>query len=56
MLHIEHAVGAGWGSPKIVPFDLLPVHPAAQVLHYGMSCFEGMKAFRGADGRSYLFR
>jgi hypothetical protein len=41
VLHVEHAVGTGWGLPKIVPFGFIPVHPAAQVFHYGMSCFEG---------------
>lgn len=30
--------------------------PAPQVLHYGMCCFEGMKAYQGADGRVRLFR
>ena len=32
------------------------MHPAAQVLHYGMCCFEGMKAYHGVDGRGRLFR
>jgi branched-chain amino acid aminotransferase len=32
------------------------MHPAAQVLHYGMTCFEGMKAYKGADGLPRLFR
>jgi len=41
VLHVEHAVGQGWGTPKILPFGFIPVHPAAQVFHYGMSCFEG---------------
>jgi branched-chain amino acid aminotransferase len=32
------------------------MHPSAHVLHYGTSCFEGMKAFVGADGKGRLFR
>lgn len=32
------------------------LHPVLQVLHYGMCCFEGMKAYHGADGRMRLFR
>lgn len=32
------------------------MHPAAPVLHYGMCCFEGMKAYLGVDGRGRLFR
>ena len=43
VLHVEHAVGQGWGTPKIVPFGFIPVHPAAQVFHYGMSAFEGLE-------------
>ena len=27
-----------------------------QVLHYGVECFEGMKAYKGKDGRLRLFR
>lgn len=56
MLLVEHVEGEGWGKPAIVPFGPLPLHPAAQVLHYGMSCFEGMKAYRGQDGSLRLFR
>jgi branched-chain amino acid aminotransferase len=32
------------------------LHCTAQVLHYGMCCFEGMKAYAGVDGRMRLFR
>ncbi|BDA47474.1 Branched-chain-amino-acid aminotransferase, cytosolic [Coccomyxa sp. Obi] len=53
----EHTEGAGWGRPQIRPFSQgITVHPAAQVLHYGMCCFEGMKAYLGVDGRGRLFR
>ncbi|EFN57110.1 hypothetical protein CHLNCDRAFT_57448 [Chlorella variabilis] len=56
MFHVEHVVGQGWGRPAVKPFGLLQVHPAAQVLHYGLCCFEGMKAYAGVDGRTRLFR
>ena len=56
MLHAEHVVGQGWGAPTIKPFGMLQLHPASPVLHYGMGCFEGMKAYQGADGRMRLFR
>jgi branched-chain amino acid aminotransferase len=36
----------GWQPPEIVPFGDLRISPAASVLHYGMGCFEGMKAYR----------
>lgn len=56
MFLVEHVKGEGWGKPRIVPFAPLSLHPASQVLHYGMCCFEGMKAYAGADGRVRLFR
>jgi branched-chain amino acid aminotransferase len=30
--------------------------PTATALHYGQACFEGLKAFRMADGRIRIFR
>lgn len=56
MFVAEHAVGRGWGAPAIKPLGLLQLHPASQVLHYGMCCFEGMKAYAGVDDRMRLFR
>ncbi len=56
MLLAEHADSQGWTRPLVQPFGYIPMHPAAQVLHYGMTCFEGMKAYRGADGVPRLFR
>jgi len=56
MLLVEFEQGRGWHSPRIVPYGPLHLDPAAAVLHYGQELFEGMKAFRGADGRVRLFR
>lgn len=56
MFLVEHITGKGWGIPRIMPFGPIPVHPAAQVLHYGMSCFEGMKAYCSVKGQGLLFR
>lgn len=53
---MHHTTEGGWEQPKIVPFGPLQLHPAAQVLHYGTCCFEGMKAYLGPDGRGLLFR
>ncbi|XP_003736975.1 branched-chain-amino-acid aminotransferase, cytosolic [Galendromus occidentalis] len=47
---------SGWSQPKICPVHALQMHPAAKVLHYAQELFEGMKAFRGQDGRVRLFR
>ena len=46
----------GWGQPMIVPFAHLSLSPSALALHYGQTVFEGMKAFRTADGRANIFR
>jgi len=45
-----------WGKEQMVPSDQISVHPGAHVLHYASTCFEGLKAFRQADGGVALFR
>ena len=39
-----------WHDARIVPFANIPIHPASTVLHYGAEIFEGMKAYKTADG------
>jgi branched-chain amino acid aminotransferase len=46
----------GWYDPRIEPYGPLPMDPAAAVLHYAQAIFDGLKAFRGADGKIRLFR
>jgi branched-chain amino acid aminotransferase len=46
----------GWYDPRVEPYGPLPLDPATAVLHYGQSLFEGLKAFRGQDGKIRLFR
>ena len=46
----------GWHDARIVPFANLSLHPASTVLHYGSEIFEGLKAYRRADGTVQLFR
>ncbi len=48
--------GEKWSDTSFVPSDKLPLHPATHVLHYASTCFEGMKAFRAADGKVNIFR
>ncbi len=55
MFAMDYAEGA-WQRPRIVPFADLRMSPAASVLHYGQSIFEGLKAYRAADGRVNIFR
>lgn len=45
-----------WNDAMIVPFGNLSISPATLALHYGQTVFEGMKAFRMADGRINIFR
>ena len=46
----------GWYNQRIVPFANISLHPASTVLHYGSEIFEGLKAYRRADGKVQLFR
>lgn len=46
----------GWHAPEIVPYGPLTMMPTASCLHYATSCFEGMKVYRGFDGKLRLFR
>jgi branched-chain amino acid aminotransferase len=56
MFIMDYTEEKGWYQPKIVPFQNISLHPAAKVLHYGQSVFEGTKAYRTKDGRVLLFR
>ena len=46
----------GWYDPRVEPYAPFSLDPAAAVLHYAQSVFDGLKAFRGRDGRVRLFR
>jgi branched-chain amino acid aminotransferase len=45
-----------WSADELVPVAPIPMHPAAHVLHYASTCFEGFKAYRWADGSINVFR
>lgn len=45
-----------WGKLEIHSEEYVNLHMAATCLHYGQQVFEGMKAFRGKDGRVRIFR
>jgi branched-chain amino acid aminotransferase len=55
MFEVDHSVKSGWGTPKITPFHNFDMHPSNTTLHYGIECFEGMKAFRN-ETEVLLFR
>lgn len=52
----EYTDGKGWHGHRIEAMGTWQMHPAAAVLHYGQEIFEGMKAYRHADGSVWLFR
>ena len=55
MLRYDEAKG-GWYEAKIEPFQNLSLSPASLVFHYAQECFEGMKAYKTADGEVMMFR
>ncbi len=56
MFMMNYTEGQGWHDARIVPYGPLVLSPACSTLHYGQTVFEGMKAYRAADGRVLLFR
>ena len=46
----------GWHRPRVQPYGPISLDPAAAVLHYGQEIFEGLKAYRHADGSIWSFR
>jgi branched-chain amino acid aminotransferase len=48
--------GGRWSPSEIKPVAPIELSPAAHVLHYASTCFEGFKAFRRADGTVHVFR
>lgn len=48
--------GGQWSASEIKPVGPIELSPAAHVLHYSSTCFEGFKAFRRADGSIHVFR
>ena len=56
MFLMDYDPQQGWHDAEIVPMADLAIHPGAAVFHYGAEVFEGMKAYRTADGTVQLFR
>lgn len=56
MFMMNYTEGKGWHDARIVPYQNLSLAPSAMVFHYGQEMFEGLKAYRGADGGARLFR
>ena len=56
MFLLNYEVGKGWFDPRVVPYAPLSMDPSCMVFHYAQEVFEGMKAYRTADGSVQLFR
>ena len=56
MASIEWTVDGGWHDASIHPYGPLSLDPSASVLHYAQEIFEGLKAYRHADGSVWTFR
>ena len=56
MFIMDYDRSSGWHDARIVPFGKIELHPACTALHYGSEIFEGLKAYRKADGSVQLFR
>ncbi|MED5251007.1 MAG: branched chain amino acid aminotransferase, partial [Pseudomonadota bacterium] len=56
MAHVRWTVDADWHGHQVRPYGPLTLDPAASVLHYGQEIFEGIKAYRHADGSIWTFR
>lgn len=56
MFLMDYSSAEGWHDARIVPYGPLPIDPSAAVLHYAMDVFEGLKAYRAAEGKIQLFR
>jgi branched-chain amino acid aminotransferase len=46
----------GWSKPELKPYGPLNLLPTTSCLHYATECFEGLKAYRGHDGKLRVFR
>ena len=55
MLEVDYE-GGKWKTPRIVPYQPLQLAPSLAALHYGQAIFEGIKAYKDADGNPQIFR
>lgn len=56
MFLMNYKADTGWYNARIVPYGDFSLDPASACLHYGQAIFEGLKAYRGKDGKIRLFR
>jgi branched-chain amino acid aminotransferase len=56
MVSIDYTADAGWRNARVLPYGPIELDPSALVLHYAQEIFEGLKAYRWADGSVVSFR
>ncbi len=56
MVSIEWDRENGWHDARVRPYENISLDPATNVFHYGQAIFEGLKAYRHADGSISTFR
>ena len=56
MVTVEWTPEAGWHDARVTAYGPISLDPATAVLHYAQEIFEGMKAYRHADGSIWSFR
>lgn len=55
MLEMDYVDGE-WKNAEIKPYKPLSLEPSLAALHYGQAIFEGIKAYKNADGDAFIFR
>lgn len=55
MLEVDYENGK-WQTPEIKPYQPMLMAPSLAAIHYGQSIFEGVKAYKNAEGEPYIFR
>ena len=56
MVSATWSQGRGWHDAQVMPYGPIAMDPASAVLHYAQEIFEGLKAYRHADGSVWSFR
>lgn len=56
LVHCSQRGSSGWSTPRVDAREQTPLPVASGGLQYGLSVFEGLKAYRGPDGSAHLFR
>ena len=56
MVSIDYTDGKGWHNAQVLPYGPIELDPSAIMLHYAQGIFEGLKAYRWADGSIVSFR